>query len=62
MLDLNGLVFNRSAFRLTVATGINDRGQIVGHGSINGQLHAFLLTPRYRNTDCGTGRRHAQSD
>lgn len=52
MVDLNSLVANRSAFHLTAATGINDHGQIVGRGSMNGQLHAFLLTPRHRNTDC----------
>jgi probable HAF family extracellular repeat protein len=62
MVDLNSRVFNRSAFQLTVASGINDHGQIVGRGSINGQLHAFLLTPRNRNADCGTGRRHSHSD
>ncbi len=27
------------------ATGINDAGQIVGQGLINGQEHAFLMTP-----------------
>ena len=27
------------------ATGINDQGQIVGQGTINGQQHAFLMTP-----------------
>ncbi|MBL7107501.1 MAG: PEP-CTERM sorting domain-containing protein [Phycisphaerae bacterium] len=27
------------------ANGINDSGQIVGEGYINGQGHAFLMTP-----------------
>jgi len=27
------------------ATGINDAGQIVGQGLINGQEQAFLMTP-----------------
>jgi probable HAF family extracellular repeat protein len=31
---------------LTVANGINDAGQIVGAGVINGQTHAFLMTPQ----------------
>jgi probable HAF family extracellular repeat protein len=33
-------------------TGINDCGQIVGSGSVNNQLHAFLLSP----VSCPTGR------
>jgi probable HAF family extracellular repeat protein len=28
-----------------IAYGINDAGQIVGTGQINGQSHGFLLTP-----------------
>jgi probable HAF family extracellular repeat protein len=46
--DLNNLVPRGSAFALTNATGINDSGQIVAHGSGNstGQNRAFLLTPR----------------
>jgi uncharacterized membrane protein len=31
---------------LSDARGINDSGQIVGYGLINGQRHAFLMTPR----------------
>ena len=30
---------------LNTSTAINDAGQIVGSGTINGQSHAFLLTP-----------------
>jgi probable HAF family extracellular repeat protein len=30
---------------LLSAEGINDRGQIVGYGSFDGQTRAFLLTP-----------------
>ena len=33
------------------ACGINDLGQIVGWGTVNGQNHAFLLTPQ--NTPAG---------
>jgi len=31
---------------LQAASGINDRGQIDGVGLINGEEHAFLLTPK----------------
>jgi probable HAF family extracellular repeat protein len=58
MIDLNSRVLNRSAFTLTAASAINDHGQIVGRGSFNGQLHAFLLTPRNRNADCGKAEQH----
>lgn len=34
-----------SGFILTQAQAINDRGEIAGAGSINGELHAILLTP-----------------
>lgn len=45
MLDLNNLIPADSNFILTSANGINKKGQIVGAGSINGETHAFLLTP-----------------
>jgi len=46
MLDLNDLV-NASAagWVLQVATGINERGQIVGYGQHLGQTRSFVLTP-----------------
>ena len=34
-----------TCWELITATGINDLGQIVGEGIINGQHHAYLLTP-----------------
>jgi probable HAF family extracellular repeat protein len=43
--DLNDLIPPDSGWVLTMATGINDAGQIVGQGTIGGQTHAFLLTP-----------------
>lgn len=43
--DLNDLIPAGSGWVLNDAYGINDHGQIVGDGSINGQQHAFLLTP-----------------
>jgi probable HAF family extracellular repeat protein len=45
MLDLRTLL-TTSGWRLLDATGINDKGQIVGQGmNPGGQNHAFLLTP-----------------
>jgi len=44
MTDLNSLLPTGSPWTLTEARGINDAGQIVGTGTINGQEHAFLLT------------------
>jgi uncharacterized protein (TIGR03437 family) len=43
--DLNTLVTNASGWTLTNAIAVNDAGQIVGAGFVNGQEHAFLLTP-----------------
>lgn len=43
--DLNTLIPAGSGWVLTGARGINNRGQIAGHGLLNGQPHAFLLTP-----------------
>jgi probable HAF family extracellular repeat protein len=45
--DLNTLLFNAgSGWTLQFATGINDKGQIVGYGlNPQGQTHAFLLNP-----------------
>jgi len=45
MKDLNTLIPADSGWVLRQARGINKRGQIVGNGVINGQAHAFLLTP-----------------
>jgi RHS repeat-associated protein len=42
--DLNDSL-NVSGWELREACGINDLGQIVGWGTINGQRRAFLLTP-----------------
>jgi probable HAF family extracellular repeat protein len=43
MIDLNSLLPANSGWELTDATAINDSGEIVGDGTINGQAHAFLL-------------------
>ncbi|MEH2088630.1 DUF3466 family protein [Nostoc sp.] len=47
LYDLNNLIAPSSegGFTLTAASAINNNGQIVGRGAINGELHAFLLTP-----------------
>jgi len=45
MYDLNDLLPPGSPWELNEARGINDSGQIAGTGTINGQKHAFRLTP-----------------
>jgi probable HAF family extracellular repeat protein len=46
MLDLNNLIPANSGWLLQIANAINDQGQIVGYGALNGQTEAFLLTPQ----------------
>lgn len=46
MKDLNDLIPSDSGWVLVEARAVNTRGQIAGYGRINGQAHAFLLTPR----------------
>jgi probable HAF family extracellular repeat protein len=45
MQDLNDMIDPSTGWELQEATGINDRGQIVGQGRIGYELHSFLLTP-----------------
>lgn len=45
MIDLNGLIPTDSGWVLVDAFGINASGQVTGIGTINGESHAFLLTP-----------------
>lgn len=47
MLDLTALLAPHSGWHLASATGINDRGQIVGYGQRNGKPRGFLLTPTH---------------
>lgn len=44
MSDLNDLVPDGSGWILTAATAINEQGDIVGTGLLNGEVHGFLLT------------------
>jgi probable HAF family extracellular repeat protein len=47
MADLNDLIPPGSGWELDSAADINNAGQIVGEGVVNGkELHAFLLTPK----------------
>jgi hypothetical protein len=50
MADLNSLIPAGSGWVLTGASAINDSGGIVGTGVVNGQAHAFLLTPTTTTT------------
>src|SRR6185295_11848403 len=45
MKNVNTLLPPGSGWQLLQANDINDRGEIVGNGRINGQEHAYLLTP-----------------
>ena len=44
--DLNDFIRAGSPWYLQSAASINDAGEIVGWGTINGEVHAFLATPR----------------
>jgi probable HAF family extracellular repeat protein len=45
MTDLNTLIPGDSGWVLQEATGINDNGQIVGVGVVQGRTRAFRLDP-----------------
>ncbi len=45
MQDLNNLIPSDSGWVLSEARAINNKGRIVGFGTINGQTRAFLLKP-----------------
>ena len=46
LTDLNTLIPKDSPWYLESATSINNAGEIVGYGTINGSVHAFLATPK----------------
>lgn len=45
MTDLNNLIPAGTGWTLQVARAINNNGQIVGYGLLDGQVRGFLLTP-----------------
>jgi probable HAF family extracellular repeat protein len=45
LIDLNDCIPPGSGIVLAEATGINDRGQIVCNGMVNGHSHALRLIP-----------------
>jgi hypothetical protein len=45
MTDLNTLIPADSGWYLQSALSIDDAGEIVGYGTINGNAHAFLAIP-----------------
>lgn len=45
-MALNNFIPANSGWYLQCAQGINDEGEITGFGLINGEVHAFLATPR----------------
>jgi len=45
VLDLNTLIAPGSGWTLQQAEAINDKGWIVGGGTVHGEYHAFLLRP-----------------
>jgi hypothetical protein len=45
LVDLNSLIDPSSGWLLTTATAINEGGEIVGSGYLNGEPSGFLLTP-----------------
>ena len=53
LVDLNSKLRSDSGWELREARGINDRGQIVGWGTIRGEDHAFLLLPAITEQSSG---------
>lgn len=47
LVDLNDVLdpISGAGWKLTYASGVNDAGQIVGYGTLNGTMRGFLLTP-----------------
>ncbi len=56
LVDLNDALPPESQWELSQAIGINDRGQVLGFGSFQGQLHMFVLVPRDDPASLGTER------
>ena len=47
-IDLNTVIPPDSGWELAVARGVNNRGEIVGAGFLNGALHAYVLIPMHQ--------------
>ena len=45
-INLNSVLLNGAGWTLIEARDVNNRGQIIGYGKLNGQLKTFLLTPQ----------------
>jgi probable HAF family extracellular repeat protein len=64
-VNLNNFIPKGSPWYLQAASSVNDLGEIVGYGLINGEVHAFLATPASGAFDAafdsGEIRRDAQS-
>lgn len=50
LYDLNAGIDPSAGWHLSEAKGINDAGKIVGWGTVQGEIHAFLLTPNQAPT------------
>jgi probable HAF family extracellular repeat protein len=50
--DLNNLIPENSGWELTWAFDVNNLGQIVGYGLVNGKFRAYLLTPVINKKQC----------
>ncbi|HVO96424.1 MAG TPA: hypothetical protein VMT15_00065 [Bryobacteraceae bacterium] len=47
MMDLNTLIPANSGWYLMSSCSLNDLGEIVGYGVINGEMHSFLARPAF---------------
>jgi probable HAF family extracellular repeat protein/T5SS/PEP-CTERM-associated repeat protein len=62
MHDLNTLIPSGSGWVLEEARAITNNGRIVGYGTINGQTHAFLLSPSYHWINPAGGSWHVATN
>lgn len=46
MRDINNFLPTNSGWVINRANGINRSGQVAGYGTINGQVHAYIMTPQ----------------